>query len=401
MKPSTKELTKIDRNTTSCSIHGVKANARIQVEQDVDLVLKNLRRKLLGQPYDEVLLTTDERFKHYKVNEDRIILKDGLLFRKDYGETSNMKYYQILIPKQLVDERLPSLHGEFGKHAGTTITIVADRQKYYYPNMVKLIRQWFMSCEQCFGESRVVNRLTRPTLQNPSENIRAPEDAMQTDLVPELPPFGDYENIVTAMDVISRFLLAYPTSSPDAKMTAKVIINILTKHAYLQTTIISDKGSMFMSQVIKEITEVLGISLQHATTKHAQTIGMLERKHASLKKTLNFETSERRSMWHKYVNIADLNYNTSYHTSIGCEPSREFHGRVPYKVLDLRMGIRPQRIPTPNSQIAEHVLKQTEMIFKDVRKNTIQAYIKYKACYDKKSQCLKNRRTTMCVCSTA
>ena len=42
-------------------------------------------------------------------------------------------------------------------------------------------------------------------------------------------------------------------------------------------------------------------------------------------------------------------------------------------------------MPTPNSQIAEDVLKQTEMIFHDVRKNIMQAYIKYKAYYDKKA----------------
>jgi len=64
----------------------------------------------------------------------------------------------------------------------------------------------------------------------------------------------------------------------------------MIKHAYLPTTIISDKGSVFMSQVIKQVAEVLGITLQHATTKHAQTIGMLERTHASLRKTLKIET---------------------------------------------------------------------------------------------------------------
>ena len=45
---------------------------------------------------------------------------------------------------------------------------------------------------------------------------------MQIDLVPELPPSGGYENIVTAMDVISRYLFAYPTSYQDAKTIAKV-----------------------------------------------------------------------------------------------------------------------------------------------------------------------------------
>ena len=38
LKTSVKEFTKIDGNTTSYSMNGIKANARIRVEQDVDLV---------------------------------------------------------------------------------------------------------------------------------------------------------------------------------------------------------------------------------------------------------------------------------------------------------------------------------------------------------------------------
>ena len=63
-------------------MNGIKANARIRIKQDVDLVLKNKKLKILGQPHDEVLMMTDSRYKNYKANEDRIILKDGLLFRK-------------------------------------------------------------------------------------------------------------------------------------------------------------------------------------------------------------------------------------------------------------------------------------------------------------------------------
>ena len=73
MKPSIKDFTKIDGNTTSYSINGNKASARIRVEQDADLVLKNLKLKILGQPHDDVLLATDRRLKHYKANEDRKI----------------------------------------------------------------------------------------------------------------------------------------------------------------------------------------------------------------------------------------------------------------------------------------------------------------------------------------
>ena len=265
-----------------------------------------MKLKILGQPYDEVLIVTDSRYKNYKANEDRIILKDGLLYRKYFGETGSVKYYQILIPKQLVKEVLRSLHGEFGRHPGISKTIISFRDKYYFPKKAQLIREWVISCEQCIRESRIDRSLTCLPLQIPNEHSTAPEDAMQIDLVPGLPPSGGYENIVTAMDVFSRYLFAYPTAKQDAKIIAKILINIMTKHAYLPTTLISDKGTAFMSRVIKEVAGVLGITLKHATTKHAQTIGLVEQSHTSIKQALKIETGERRSFWHKYVSIAVL-----------------------------------------------------------------------------------------------
>ena len=55
LKPSIKELTKIDGNTTLYSINGIKASARIRVERDADLILENLKLKIFGQPHDDVL----------------------------------------------------------------------------------------------------------------------------------------------------------------------------------------------------------------------------------------------------------------------------------------------------------------------------------------------------------
>ena len=267
-------------------MNGIKENAQIRVEQDVDLVLKSMKLKILGEPHDEVLILTDSRYKHYKANEDCILLKDGLLFRKYFGKTGSVKYYETLIPKQLVKEVLRSVHGEFGKHSEIAKTINAYREKNYFPKMAQLITKLVISCEQGIRETRNDRRLTHPPLQNPSGHITAPEGAMQIALVPELPHSGGYEKFVTTIDVFSRYLFAYPTSNRHAKAIAKVIINIMTKHAYLATTLISDKGATFLSHVLKEVAGVLGITLKHATTRHAQTIGLLERSHASIKQAL-------------------------------------------------------------------------------------------------------------------
>ena len=87
-----------------------------------------------------------------------------------------------------------------------------------------------MSSEQCIRESRIDRSFSRPPLRNPNGHTIAPKDAMQIDLVPELPPSGGYENIVTAIDVFFRFLTAYSTSNQGAKTVAKFLINIITKH---------------------------------------------------------------------------------------------------------------------------------------------------------------------------
>ena len=149
-----------------------------------------------------------------------------------------------------------------------------------------------MSCEHCIKESRNIRRVIRFPLQNPNECNIAPEEAMQFDLVPELPPSGGYENFVTAMDVFSRYLFDYPTFNQGAKTIAKVKINMMTKQAYLTTTLISDNDSAFMSDVIKEVADVLVINLKPDTTMQARTIGLLERSHASIKQTLKIETGD-------------------------------------------------------------------------------------------------------------
>ena len=72
---------------------------------------------------------------------------------------------------------------------------------------------------------------------------------MQIDLLPELPPSGGYEIIITAIDVISRYAFTYPVSNPTAVNITKVFKNIMTRHAYLPTFIIPDKGRVLSTKL--------------------------------------------------------------------------------------------------------------------------------------------------------
>ena len=209
---------------------------------------------------------------------------------------------------------------------------------------------------------------------------------MQTDLLPELAPGGGYGNLITAVDMFSRYAFAYPVSNPTAVNTANVILDIMTRQAYLPTLIKTDKRSVFVSQVTQEVAKTIGINLKHALTKHAQTNGVLERAHTTIKTSLKMASGDYRKQWNKYLPIAILNYNTTYHSSFDGEPSRVFHGRFPHSFLDHKLELRFNPNIAPTTDFAENLLRRTKILYDKTRKNVMQSYINYKRYFDKNAK---------------
>ena len=161
--------------------------------------------------------------------------------------------------------------------------------------MVKHGKKWLVWCEQWEMDKGAPNATITPELLNLPEWDLGPEDAMQIDLLPNFPPSGGYENFLTAIDVFSQYLFAYPLTDRSAINVAKRLIDIMTKHASLPTTLlITDKGTAFTFTIIAEITQILGITLKYATTKQPQTIRILERTYASLKTSFRLACGEYR-----------------------------------------------------------------------------------------------------------
>ena len=186
--------------------------------------------------------------------------------------------------------------------------------------------------------------------------------------------------------MVSRFLFAYPTANQDGQTVTTCIINIITMHAHLPKTIISDKGSAFVSQVIEEVINLLEIYLERAATKLAQTIGMLEKAHASTEKALEIETGEQRSIWHKYINFAFLNYITTYHTSNGCNLAECFMDAFRPLSWIWRREVIQRNHPSQTPKPPEIFLEHTAKILQDIRKNAVQVDVKYKTYWDKKAK---------------
>ena len=390
------ETVHIPLNSAVYAFGAIKENARIRNEQDADPILKALKLRLLHEEYDKHLLKTEPRGRNLLRHEERIIVNDGVLMRKYYGEDGTVTHHQILIPKHIVPELLSTLHGKMNKHPGITKMIQESRAKYYYPGLARKIRAWVINCPDCIANKRIDTRQIRPKMLSNTEFTFGPEDCLEVDILPNLPSSNGYKHIVTMMDVFSRYLFAYPTQDMTARTVGRCIIDVMTRHCYLPTVILTDKGSQFRSDVVNQIAQTLDIRISHASTKHAQTIGILERTHASLKTSLKISTGERRSMWHKYVQIAVMNYNTSYHESLGCEPTTVFHGRIPYNILDIKLGLKPERKKDANEDLTDELQKQIAEIHQSAKDNLMQSYLKYKRYYDKKATATPLKNNDYC-----
>ena len=281
-----------NKHTAIVNIAQLTKPSRIHIEKDSDPTLLNFKREMLGLPFDEQILLNDARYMHHSTNKKRIIIKDDLLCRQSYNDLGEVSHLQVLLLGQLLKLLLQSIHGTAGKHPGISKMMQEIRQKYYFPSTATYVRNWVRDCEICIEDKRLDNTRITPELTRILKWDLGPEDLVQVDLLSDIPPSGGYENIITAIDNFSRYAFAYPVSNPTAVNTANTMIDIMARNAYLPTLTITDKGSVFVSQVLHEVAEILGINLKHATTKHAQTIGVLERAHATIKTSLKMASGE-------------------------------------------------------------------------------------------------------------
>ena len=63
------------------------------------------------------------------------------------------------------------------------------------------------------------------TAQFPEWDL-GPEDILQMDILPNLPPSGGYDQVITAIDVFSRYLFTYPVTRITATSVARVIMGV-------------------------------------------------------------------------------------------------------------------------------------------------------------------------------
>ena len=101
---------------------------------------------------------------------------------------------------------------------------------------------------------------------------------ISVDLIVELPTSHRYDALLVVVDRLSKQVHVIPTTSDiNSVGVARLFQDYILRHHGLPEEIISDHGTQFVSQFMRELNKLLGIKTAASTAYHPQTDGQTER----------------------------------------------------------------------------------------------------------------------------
>lgn len=183
------------------------------------------------------------------------------------------------------------------------------------------VKNWVASCDVC---QRFANDSSRnPTREkmHPIEPPLRPFSRWGLDFVGRLPvtPRGN-KWIIVAIDHFTR----WPVARPVAEATSQAVANFLYEDIVWDfgcpDEILSDQGSSFMSEVMKEYLGKLKVKHLRATAYHPRTNGMVERLNGSLVSIVRKCAESNPQSWDLFINEALLALRIRVHSTTGISP---------------------------------------------------------------------------------
>jgi hypothetical protein len=147
------------------------------------------------------------------------------------------------------------------------------------------------------------------------------------DFIEGLPVSKGFSVIMVVVDRFTKYEHFVPLKHPFTTVTvAHVFLNNVVKLHVLPKTIVSDRDKVFTSIFWSTLFGLLNIKLQLSTAYHSQTDGQTERLNQCLEMYLRCAVSSTLNQWVKWPPLAELWYNSSYHSALKCSPFKALYG---------------------------------------------------------------------------
>jgi hypothetical protein len=282
-------------------------------------------------------------------------LLNGVLFRKRSPEP------QLVVPREGRELVLSLGHsipwaGHLGRHKSTARIM----RYFYWPGMRKDIATYCKTCPQCQQTSlRVPPRAPLKSIPI----IGVPFDQLGMDIVGPLEKTkagNRYMLVIT--DYATKYPEVFPLKSIKARAVASSLIQLFSRVGFPKS-IVTDQGSNFMSELLKQVYKLLGITGVRTTPYHPQTDGLTERFNQTLKQMLRKFVVDKSDDWDQWLPYLLFAYREVPQASTGFSPFELLYGREvrgPLVLLkDMWKGEQDSVSTTP---IVDYVVQMREKL---------------------------------------
>ena len=255
----------------------------------------------------------------------------GLLYRITYSIETEEEVHerQLVIPKKHRHIVMKLGHEAImAGHMGINKTVDRIQSNFYWPNMYEDITRFCKSCDIC---QRTVPRGRVP--KAPLVNlpiVSTPFQRVSVDLIgPLYPPSArKHQYILTMVDMATRYPKAAALVNIDTVSVAEALLKMFSDTGIPQE-ILSDRGTQFTSDVMKEVHRLLSIKSITTTPYHAQCNGLCEKYNGTLKQMLKRMIQEQPREWDRFIEPLLFAYREAPIDSLGgFSPFELLYGRI-------------------------------------------------------------------------
>ncbi|XP_063334794.1 uncharacterized protein si:ch211-282j22.3 isoform X1 [Pelmatolapia mariae] len=251
-------------------------------------------------------------------SKGEFLLKDGILYRQQGSAL------QLVVPRAVQKVVLSLGHsipwaGHLGKHK----TMARIRKYFHWPGMRSDVTLFCKSCPQCQKSSLKIP--SRAPLQS-LPIISTPFERLGMDIVGPLERSkagNRYMLVVT--DYATKYPEVFPLRSIKAKAVALCLIQFFSRVGFPRE-ILTDRGTNFMSTLLKQVYQLLGIKSLRTTPYHPQTDGLTERFNQTLKQMLRKFVNETGTDWDQWLPYLLFAYREVPQASTGFSPFELLYG---------------------------------------------------------------------------
>ena len=218
---------------------------------------------------------------------------------------------RIYIPPSL---RLPiflSRHDSaLAGHFGRAKTLELIRRDFSWPGISKDVASYVRGCDSC---QRVKSSTHAP--YGPLDPLQIPDtpwSSISMDFITGLPTSHSFDSVFVVVDRLTKQAHFTPTTTDiDAARLASLYISTIVRLHGVPDSIISDRGSVFVSSFWRELQSRLGTKTKYSTAFHPRTDGQTERVNAILESYLRHFCSYQQDDWVDYLGLAEFAYNNA------------------------------------------------------------------------------------------